>query len=59
TQIAESQIPETDLFSSGTENPNSDFVINTIIRQYQLQSQIIDNVVTHKYFCSNKKVINN
>lgn len=55
TQIAESQIPETDLFSSGTENPNSDFVINTIIRQYQLQSQIIDNVVTHKYFCSNLK----
>ena len=55
TQIAESQIPATDLFSSGTENPNSDFVINAIIRQYQLQSQIIDNVVTHKYFCSNHK----
>ena len=55
TQIAESQIPASDLFSSATENPNSDFVINAIIRQYQVQSQIIDNVVTHKYFCNNHK----
>ena len=56
TQIAKSQIPASDLFTSAEENPNSDFVINAIIRQYQLQSQIIDNIVTHKYFCSNHKL---
>ncbi len=54
-EIASSQIPVADFFASAQENPNNDYVINAIIRQYQLQIQIIDNIVTHKYFCRNRE----
>ncbi len=58
-QLKNTKIPEKDLLISFAENPDNDFVIDAIIRQYKLQSQIIDNIVTHKYFCKNEKLINN
>ncbi len=49
------QVSDEELNESAKENPNSDYISNTIVNQYQLQLQVINNVVDNKYFCNNLK----